>query len=220
MARYKVGDKVVIVSDRTVEFNSDGLMDQWLGGVVTIEKVSDSEYYDGFTYRMEETDHWNWNDHMIDHKATKELKNVYKLLASDLKEGQEYLEKRHPEDILFSMRNGNLHYKIGQSDWIQFKKITLREIFEMRFRECDKFPRLNDVYYCISSQSGYSVIQAQWKGDRIDLLREGDNNVFTTKAEARFKLASIKEILAQPYMTGGKISKKLIVELFDNIQKI
>ena len=64
MAKYKVGDKVRIVSKRTFRMNNFGEMDKWLGKVMTIRRV-------GPFYRMEEDFGenygcgWRWDDSMI-----------------------------------------------------------------------------------------------------------------------------------------------------------
>lgn len=63
MAKYKVGDKVRIVSERTAD-HWNPQMDKWLGKVMTIRRV-------GAFYRMEEDfgEHygsgWLWDDSMI-----------------------------------------------------------------------------------------------------------------------------------------------------------
>lgn len=64
MAKYKVGDKVRIVSERTFRMNNFGEMDKWLGKVMTIRRV-------GAFYQMEEDfgenygSGWLWDDSMI-----------------------------------------------------------------------------------------------------------------------------------------------------------
>lgn len=70
MAKYKIGDKVRIVSERTAEHWSPS-MDKWLGRVMTIR--SDGVYCTGkhFAYKMEEDKcegrnrGWYWWDDMI-----------------------------------------------------------------------------------------------------------------------------------------------------------
>lgn len=67
MAKYKVGDKVRIVSKRTFRMNNFGKMDKWLGKVMTIRSAGQFSSI----YRMEE-DYgenygcgWLWDDSMI-----------------------------------------------------------------------------------------------------------------------------------------------------------
>ena len=64
--KYKVGDKVRIVSEKTGPYwNSEGQMDKWLGKVMTIRKVG------SVCYEMKENDGeclgsgWFWYEHMI-----------------------------------------------------------------------------------------------------------------------------------------------------------
>ena len=71
MAKYKMGDKVRIVSKRTAK-NWNPKMDKWLGRVMTI-RSDESDYLTGehFGYRMEEDQGidrffgWYWWDDMI-----------------------------------------------------------------------------------------------------------------------------------------------------------
>lgn len=70
MSKYKVGDRVRIVSWRTECMNQSGTMDKYLGTVMTVAKVED---YGG--YNMEEDSDensglgWFWNDEMIESLA-------------------------------------------------------------------------------------------------------------------------------------------------------
>lgn len=66
--KYKVGDRVRIVDERTASMNSIGLMDKWLGKVMTIRVVNE-EFNN---YRMEEDfdaperpGGWSWYEEMI-----------------------------------------------------------------------------------------------------------------------------------------------------------
>ena len=71
--KYKVGDKVVIVSKRTSNMNPEGLMDEFLGKIVTIRNI----WHGGnFDYNIKEDyGMWSWYDNMIDHEATAALNN-------------------------------------------------------------------------------------------------------------------------------------------------
>lgn len=64
MARYNIGDKVLIVPkwNRYTQENPDGYMDDWLNTVMTIGEVD--EWYD--RYRMiEDHGRWSWNKYCI-----------------------------------------------------------------------------------------------------------------------------------------------------------
>ena len=67
---YEVGDKVKIVNDRTRGMNEIGLMDHWLGKVMTIRSCD-------LDYRMKEDikewrNGWFWQDEMIEGKVVKD----------------------------------------------------------------------------------------------------------------------------------------------------
>ena len=66
--KYKLGDRVRVDPERTVDMNDKGKMDKWLGKIMTIKSVGteherpykmleDSEEYEG--------DGWFWGDHML-----------------------------------------------------------------------------------------------------------------------------------------------------------
>jgi len=77
--KYKVGDKVVIVSKKTKDMRYYEWMTRYFCTIMTIrEIVSDSE----FPYKMKEDFNdpirpfgWDWSDNMIDHEATAALNN-------------------------------------------------------------------------------------------------------------------------------------------------
>ena len=67
---YEVGDKVKIVNDRTRGMNEIGLMDHWLGKVMTIRSCD-------LDYRMKEDikewrNGWFWQDEMIEGKVVED----------------------------------------------------------------------------------------------------------------------------------------------------
>lgn len=69
--RYKVGDRVRIVSERVRGMSTGGGMDRWLGRIMTISEIVESSNY---PYRMEEDGGtWAWHDDMIAGLAEPEL---------------------------------------------------------------------------------------------------------------------------------------------------
>ena len=65
MAKYKVGDKVRIVDNRTGPMNNFGKMDKWLGKVVTIRECLLSGYWMEEDYGENIGYGWCWDDDMI-----------------------------------------------------------------------------------------------------------------------------------------------------------
>lgn len=65
MAKYKVGDKVRIVSHRAYNMNPSGEMDKWLGKVMTIRGLSSFGYWMEEDYGKYLGDGWMWDDSMI-----------------------------------------------------------------------------------------------------------------------------------------------------------
>ena len=81
--RYNVGDRVVIVSERTNNMNDEGKMDKYLGTVMTIREVGNtgnsflpySMVEDAEDYFYNNHKGWIWGDEMINHEATARLHN-------------------------------------------------------------------------------------------------------------------------------------------------
>lgn len=93
--KYKVGDKVRIVKNRTVDMNPDGKMDKWLGETVTIAIVGNN------FYRMKEDgQEWFWYDEMIAKKVEDEHSSDYylfKYLSMKLSEKESELTAKLDE---------------------------------------------------------------------------------------------------------------------------
>lgn len=66
----KVGDKFVVVKQRTSKMNHNGEMDGYLGKIMTADKI----YEDTFRC-SEDGGRWLWSDRMVDWEATESLKN-------------------------------------------------------------------------------------------------------------------------------------------------
>ena len=72
-----VGDVVQIVSQkgRSWWWNNDGLMDQWLGQIMTVKAVYESPHYRYVKMYEDETEYigdgWYWYPEMIDHVVCK-----------------------------------------------------------------------------------------------------------------------------------------------------
>ena len=74
--KYKVGDVVRIVKERTSLMNRDGEMDKYLGTIMTISFICDDPIYH-CPYKMKEDDGcWNWNDDMIEGLVADEMSAV------------------------------------------------------------------------------------------------------------------------------------------------
>ena len=73
MAKYNVGDKVRIVSERVSGMNDSGKMDKWLGKVMTINEILGNGDYgmkeDAGEFLWGELDGWSWDDGMIECKV-------------------------------------------------------------------------------------------------------------------------------------------------------
>lgn len=98
--KYKVGDKVRIVKEKKERgWNIEGLMDKWLGEVMTISSIG------FYSYSMEEDKgKWSWFEHMIEGKVT-EMKK------SDLIAGKHVVETREGGMYLvFDSKEGKFMY--------------------------------------------------------------------------------------------------------------
>ena len=99
--KYKVGDKVRIVKEKKgPDWNREGLMDKWLGEIMTIESVLDFNYYK----MKEDGGSWYWEDHMIEGRA--EMKK------SDLIAGKHVVETRYGDKyLIFDSEEGKFMYR-------------------------------------------------------------------------------------------------------------
>ena len=61
--KYKKGDKVLIVNERTFSMAGSGSMDKYLGSVMTIHNT-----YERIYYMIEDGGYWCWYDHDIQGK--------------------------------------------------------------------------------------------------------------------------------------------------------
>lgn len=100
--KYKVGDKVRIVKEKKgPDWNREGLMDKWLGEVMTISTVN------LYTYCMEEDKgRWSWLEHMIEGKVTEMTK-------SDLIAGKHVVETRDGDKyLIFDSEECKFMYRV------------------------------------------------------------------------------------------------------------
>lgn len=94
--KYKVGDKVRIVSERTFDMDAYGEMDKWLGKVMTICKV-----FSGCYFMQEDNESWFWSDDMIAGKVEEENHSsdyyLFKYLSAKLSEKEAELNAKLAE---------------------------------------------------------------------------------------------------------------------------
>lgn len=109
--KYKVGDKVRIVKEKTgLNWNSEGCMDTWLGEIMTIESVLDFGYYN----MKEDGGRWFWEDHMIEGRA--EMKKSY-LIA-----GRHVVETRGGDKyLIFDSEDGKFMYR-GDGEFLDLER--------------------------------------------------------------------------------------------------
>ena len=87
--KFKVGDKVRIVSERP-ERNFNEMMSDFLGTVMTVARVNDEPFHGGRCgYRMvEDEGDWYWNDFMIEGLATIQPSKLKSGMLVVLRNGQ------------------------------------------------------------------------------------------------------------------------------------
>ena len=135
--KYKVGDRVRIVKNRTNNMNVSGYMDKYLGTVMTISGISES-IESLCPYRMvEDYGTWTWNDEMIEGLVSDEMSAVellewldkHYLVFSDMLEAfdddysmRELLEHFSPREIISKIQK-------FERDHLP-KKMTVAEIEE------------------------------------------------------------------------------------------
>lgn len=149
--KYRTGDRVRIVSDRTKNMNSNGGMDKYLGTVMTIKEAHETFAFGiSYHYRMvEDKCEWFWNDEMIaglaseipfDFGAWKD-KNVCMHCRT----------REEAEDFCNEMHKAGLTWSSGTS----YLKISCFSIYE------------NYTCYYFNEGRYGSVVHANAKGSQI-----------------------------------------------------
>ena len=135
--KYKVGDKVRIVKEKKgPDWNREGLMDKWLGEIMTIESVKDFNYYK----MKEDKGEWYWFERMIEGKVTEMTK-------SDLIAGKHVVETRDGDKyLIFDSEEGKFMYGIydGFMDLERYhedltrmsgdKSFDIMKVYELKYR--------------------------------------------------------------------------------------
>lgn len=92
-ATYKVGDKVLIVEDRTEYMSRYGGMDKYLGTEMTISDIRERPMEN--TYAMKEDGGlWVWDDNMIERKVSLGLSDLCTGMLVTIKRGDTFMVMR------------------------------------------------------------------------------------------------------------------------------
>lgn len=178
--KYKVGDKVRIVKEKTgCNWNSEGHMDKWLGKVMTISDVN------LYTYRMEEDKgRWVWFEGMIEGKVT-EMKK------SDLIAGKHVVETSDgAKYLIFDSKEGKFMFGIhyGLMDLERYHEDLTRN-------SADKKYDITKVYELKCPASQYSIKERC--EEYLDLVWERTEPKEMTMAELEkelgYKVKIVKE---------------------------
>ena len=79
---FDIGDLIVISSNKEGRWNSEGLMDKYMGKTVTISKKISRAYSFELCFKIiEDNGDWSWFPEMIDVEASMALKKGYKILS-------------------------------------------------------------------------------------------------------------------------------------------
>lgn len=149
--KYKVGDKVRIVKEKTgCDWNREGLMDEWLGKVMTIERVS-SCYY-----RMKEDyEHWAWFEKMIEGKATEMKKSD--LIAGkhvvETRDGRRFLIFDSKEEKIMFETNGEFMLLESYDEYLMMidgaREFDIMKIYEVK-KPANKFSMNKYCEQCLN----------------------------------------------------------------------
>lgn len=203
--KYKVGDKVRIVSER-VECGWTvwpEAKDQWQGETMTISKVWENSYD-----MAEDNGKWTWTDDMITGLAEDDISKENTDSAGYISEkNYEVRENRMSEvakmlgvdlDDEFEVCGlGRHRYKItknGLHDTLGQEYYSLLADLLVGRREIGKWkPATGDEYYCINEFG--EVEFDYWHGDIYDLAFATLGNCFKTAEKAKSEKNMVKEKL-------------------------
>ena len=189
--KYKVGDRVRIVSDRTKNMNSNGDMDKYLGTVMTIKEAHKTFAFGiSYHYRMvEDKCEWFWNDEMIAGLASEVPFDFdawkYKKVCMHCKTREE------AEDFCNEMHKAGL-------TWCSGRSYLSRNYFE---------PYEEQTCYCFNKGRYNSIVGAKDKGYTI--LEWSDYRSTEPKDEEQEKIMETKIDEPLSYQEAMKIKRKI-----------
>lgn len=149
--KYKVGDKVRIVKEKTgCNWNREGHMDKWLGKIMTIESVHFHHY------RMkEDTRRWAWFEEMIEGKVTEMTKSD--LIAGkhvvETREGRRFLIFDSKEEKFMFETNGEFMLLESYDEYLMMidgaREFDIMKIYEVK-KPANKFSMNKYCEQCLN----------------------------------------------------------------------
>lgn len=200
-AKYKIGDKIVIIKEPNYYFNKGGSMDCWLGKTMTVANNRASSGGETLYRMKEDKGRWFWRDSMIDEKATMELNGG--LTISELEVGKDYFETTiHGDIVRFKLwYDGKLYWRENRKgyEW-QIEEEAIARVLDYRFKPVPKpdklFPSIGDSYFSVGLiGTDLPVLKLRWYDTEEDNKMLEAGNVFETKSSAEAALDKIEKIL-------------------------
>lgn len=184
MSDLKVGDKVRIVDSRTEFMNEEGLMDKYLGTVMTIVSFGHS-MYGTYAVMKEDDGNWFWYEEMFDrHVSSLSLK----------------------VDMLVKLRNGDLRIVVNTAD----KGLVL---FNPENGKCCEVKNYNEDYENVGSLGHnfdimeiYDLPKTIGQGGILDLkCKDNRQLVYNRKKTVEMTLQQVNCMLIQNGLPPVKI---------------
>lgn len=193
--KYRTGDRVRIVSDRTKNMNSNGGMDKYLGTVMTIKEAHKTVVFGiSYHYRMvEDKCEWFWNDEMIAGLASE---IPFDFGAWEGKEVCMYCKtEEEAEDFCREMNKAGLRWSSGTS----YLKISCFRIYENYTCYCFNEGTYDSVVH--AKDKGYTILE--WSDYRSTEPKEEQEKIMETKIDDKplsyQKAVKIKKMICREH---------------------
>lgn len=237
--RYKVGDKVVIRKDlkggRDYGKGSDAVwfatsMEQYCGKTVIVRETRDYGLHGAYHCSTEDCsfDMWNYNDTMIDHKATRELTESPKFKVGDkvkvVKESDHFAPKectgRVGEIKMIGYSNPEIKVYFGEEIDGSYTWYFSEDELEVVVEDSPKFTKsdLKDRYIVTFGDGEYGMVD----GDKIRIIQDGEflNHMTYDVADLRENLTDVDDAEFYDIVAVHKPEYKTIWERTETIKEM
>lgn len=171
--KYKTGDRVRIVSERTKNMNPDGGMDKYLGKVVTISDIKTTIITVGYYTMKEDNGHWPWYENSIAGLASETPFDFYARKGKDV--CIHCKTKEEAEDFCKVMDKAGLRWSSGES----YLEMSCFDDYKEQTCYCFNRGTYNSTVY--AKDKGYQILE--WSDYRSTEPKEEQEKTMETKTD-------------------------------------
>ena len=169
--KYKTGDRVRIVSERTKNMNLDGDMDKYLGKVVTISGIKTTIITGGYYIMKEDNGHWPWYENSIAGLASETPFDFDAWKGKDV--CMHCKTEEEAEDFCKVMDKAGLRWSNGES----YLEMSCFDDYKEQTCYCFNRGTYNSTVY--AENKGYTILE--WSDYRSTEPKEEQEKTMETK---------------------------------------